>query len=149
MAKIESVTLKHIPKTIDVGDNISDIIIVTQIEFHHLDMSLKMEYLLYLFVYDVHGKPDVPIIVSNWDDSTFFGMQLDGKDDLLGKEMIAINASSGNSNNIIETPIALKLGNLHGSHSYHTRKLEVFATLVPAINEASKWSEPFETDIVF
>ncbi|MDO7173584.1 hypothetical protein [Mariniflexile sp. AS56] len=146
MAKIKSVSLKSIPESIHVGDNVSDITILTNLEFHPLDISLQMEYMLYLFVYDVHGKPDVPIILSNWDDSVFMGMQLDGKDDLLGRKVVSIVA---NSNPLIETPIALKLGNLNDSHSCYKRKLEVFATLIPAIGKASKWSEPFEASIVF
>ena len=147
MAKIESVSLQFIPETIDVGDNVSDIVIITQIEFHHLDISFKMEYLLYLLVYDIHGKPDVPIILSNWDHSAFFGMRLDGKDDLLGEKMLPVTANK--TSYTIETPIALKLGNLHGSQSYHKRKLEVFASLIPAIVKSSKWSEPFEINIVY
>ena len=146
MAKIKSVSLKSIPETINVGDNISDIIIQTHIDFHPLDVSLNMEYMLYLFVYDVHGKPNLPVILSNWDESVFLEMQLDGKDDLLGRKVVAVSA---NSNSVIETPIALKLGNLKGSQSYYNRKLEVFATLIPAISKASKWSEPFKADLVF
>ena len=147
MAKIKSVSLQDIPETINVGDNVSDIIIVTQIEFHPLDISLKMEYVLYLLVYDIHGKPDVPIIIGNWDESEFSGMRLDGKDDLLGKKMLPVTAKKTRC--IIETPIALKLGDLYGSQSYHKRKLEVFASLIPAVGRSSKWSEPFETNIVF
>jgi hypothetical protein len=61
--------------------------------------------------------------------------------------MLPVNALKTNS--IIETPIALKLGDLYLSQSYHKRKLEVFASLIPAIGKSSKWSEPFETNIVF
>lgn len=147
MAKIESVSLQQIPETIDVGDNVSDITIVTQIVFHPLDLSLQMEYILYLFVYDIHGNPDVPILLSNWDESSFYGMRLDGKDDLLGKKKVSIKATKEKSK--IETPIALKLGDLYESQSYHKRKLEVFASLIPAIGTSSKWSEPFESNIVF
>ncbi len=147
MAKIESVSLQHIPETINVGDNISDITIMTKIEFHPLDLSLKMEYLLYLFVYDIHGNPDVPIIIGNWDESVFSGMRLDGIDDLLGKKIIPLTAT--NTSCTIETPMELKLGDLNKSQSYYKRKLEVFASLIPAIGRSSKWSEPFETNLVF
>jgi hypothetical protein len=147
MAKIESVSLQHTPETINVGDNISEVTIITQIEFHPLDVSLKMEYLLYLLVYDIHGKPDVPIIIGNWDETVFSGMRLDGVDDLLGKKIIPITATIISCN--IETPIALKLGDLYSSQSYHKRKLEVFASLIPAVGRSSKWSEPFEINIVF
>ena len=68
MAKIESVSIKSIPDVINVGDDVNDITIVTKIEFHSLDVSLKMEYLLHLLVYDIHGNTDVPIIINNWDE---------------------------------------------------------------------------------
>ncbi|MCF7560645.1 hypothetical protein L3X39_08340 [Sabulilitoribacter multivorans] len=148
MAKIESVSLKSIPETINVGDEISDIIVVTKIKFHQLDFNLSMEYLLHLFVYDIHGSVDVPIIINNWDDSNVIGVKEDAKDDFLGKKTVTIHASD-DIIKTFETPMTLKLGNLNGSHSYYKRKLEVLATITPAIGRASKWSEPFETNLVF
>jgi len=147
MAKINSVFLESIPEIINVGDDISDIIINVQIEFHKLDISLKMEYLLYLFVYDVHGKVDIPVIIGNWDESNVLGISLDRKDHLLGKKMLNIKANKTTIK--MQTPIALKLGEIKKGASNSSRELEVFATLIPAIGRASKWSEPFETNLVF
>lgn len=147
MAKINSVFLESIPKIIHVGDNISDIIINTQIEFHSLDLKLEMEYLLYLFVYDVHGKVDIPVIIGNWDESDVFGVTFDRKDHLLGKKMLNITANKATIQ--LQTSIALKLGKQKKGASNSSRELEVFATLIPAIGRASKWSEPFETNLVF
>ena len=148
MAKIESVSLKSIPETINVGDEISDIIVVTQIKFHQLDLNLNMEYLLHLFIYDIHGSVDAPIIINNWDESNVIGVKENIKDDFLGKKTVTITTTR-ETVRIIETPITLKLGSLNGSHSYYKRKLEVLATITPAIGRASKWSEPFETNLVF
>lgn len=148
MAKIEEVKLKSIPKTINAGDDINDITIIIQVAYHPLDVSLKMEYLLHLFVYDIHGKMDVPVIVSNWDDSTVLSVSEDGrKDDFLGKETLTIKAEDGHTN--FEIPMALKLGHLSGHHSSVSRKFEVFATLIPAVSRVSKWSEPFESELLF
>ena len=148
MAKIMSVSLLSIPDVINVGDDISDITVQTKIEFHTLDMAMKMEYLLYVFVYDIHGSVDVPVIIGNWDDTNVFGVGDKWKDDFLGKKVITVNC---NENQMVEvnTPIALHLGKLTKSSSHHSKKLEVFATLIPAIGRASKWSEPFEADIIF
>lgn len=147
MAKIASVSLKFIPEVINVGDDINDITIITKIAFHPLDISLKMEYLLYLMVYDIHGKPDIPIIIGNWDESKVIGLQQDGKDDFLGKKIINITADEDVK--VFETPLALKLGNLNNSISFNKRKLEVLTTLIPAVGRATKWSQPFETTLVY
>ena len=69
MAKISSVELINVPETIIVGDNINDITVKTTVEFHDIDLKLEMEYILYLYVYDIHGKIDIPVLVSNWDES--------------------------------------------------------------------------------
>ena len=147
MAKLETVVLKSIPEVINVGDDINDITIITKIEFHPIDVSLKMEYLLHLLVYDVHGKPDVPVIINNWDESEVIGLKQENKDDFLGRQFVPICADERIKT--IETPIALKLGDLKDSGSFYKRKLEVLATLIPAIGRATKWSEPFECDLVY
>tara|TARA_R110000868_G_scaffold41613_3_gene141958 strand:+ start:686 stop:1129 length:444 start_codon:yes stop_codon:yes gene_type:complete len=147
MAQIESVSLKFIPDIINVGDDISDITVETQIAFHALDIKMGMEYLLHIFVVDNHGKPDIPVFVSNWNNTEIFGMPQDGKDDFIGKIIVPIKANNKLEN--FETSITLKLGDLKGSHSYYKRKLKVLATLIPAIGIASQWSEPFETKLVF
>ena len=46
MAKIISVSLLSIPEVINVGDDISDITVRTEIGFHPMDLTMKMEYLL-------------------------------------------------------------------------------------------------------
>jgi len=149
MAKIIAIQLESIPETINVGDDITDIIINTQIEFHKLDISIQMEYMLYLFVYDVHGNIDVPVIIGNWDESEVMGVSQfqDRKDHLLGQAMLKLKAKKIHVKN--QTPIALELGKLKAGASYSSRKLEVFATLIPANGRASKWSEPFEVDLIF
>ena len=43
--------------------------------------------------------------------------------------------------------MALHLGKLAYGTTYFTRKLEVFATVAPAVGRASKWSKPFKTKI--
>ena len=147
MAKIESVSIINKPDIINVSDDISDLTIRVSIKFHPIDIVNKMEYLLYIFVYDVHGKIDVPVIIGNWDDTDIYGVSQGGKDDFLGKAIIPINSSSPEIK--VEKSMALKLGNLTRYSSYHTKKIEVFATLIPAIGRASKWSEPFECQIVY
>ena len=147
MAKIESVSIKSIPDVINVGDDVNDITIVTKIEFHSLDVSLKMEYLLHLLVYDIHGNTDVPIIINNWDESEVIGLEQENKDDFLGRKFVPV--CSDEKFLTIETPITLKLGNINGSQSFYRRKIEVLATLVPAIGRSTKWSQPFVCDLVF
>ena len=147
MAKISSVRFKSIPEIINVGDDINDISILIDIEFHALDISNKMEYLLHLFVYDVHGDIDIPVIISNWDDSTVLGVSQDGRnDDFLGKETVFVKANS--SKKSLELPMALRLGQLAYYNSPVSRKFEVFATLIPAVSRVSKWSEPIEAQLL-
>ncbi len=43
----------------------------------------------------------------------------------------------------------LKLGKLSQMSSHYAKKLEVFATMAPAVGRASKWSSPFESRIEF
>lgn len=147
MAKIKSVELESIPEIINVGDDITDIIVNTSIEFHKLDISLKMEYELLLFVYDINGKIDIPVIIGNWDETQVYGVSNDRNDHLLGQINLLVIAE--NDKLEVNTPIALKLGNLEKGDSYTSREIEVFATLIPAIGRASKWSKPFESSIVF
>lgn len=147
MAKIKSVELESIPEIINVGDDITDIIVNTSIEFHKLDISLKMEYELLLFVYDINGKIDIPVIIGNWDETQVYGVSNDRNDHLLGQVNLLVIAE--NDKLEVNTPIALKLGNLEKGDSYTSREIEVFATLIPAIGRASKWSKPFESSIVF
>ncbi|RMA58591.1 hypothetical protein [Ulvibacter antarcticus] len=147
MAKIESVTLESIPKEIHVNDKFSDITVLTVIKFHPLDLKFEMEYCLNLFVYDIHGQIDIPIIIANWDESHIQRISHDRKDDFMGKTTVIVKADETQKE--VRASLALRLGNQTKSSSSYSRKLDVFATLIPAIERASKWSAPFESKIVF
>ena len=145
MSKIISASILSIPEVIVVNDHINDLTVVVEIEFHDLDLSLKMEYYLHVFVYDIHGEVDAPLILPNWDESKLLPISLDRKDEYLGfssKNIIAINKKE-----TIKLPMQLKLGKMTKLSSNFSKKLEVFATMTPAIGRASKWSEPFESRI--
>ena len=147
MAKISSVELINVPETIIVGDNINDITVKTTVVFHDIDLKLQMEYMLYLYVYEVHGKIDVPVLVSNWDESAVYSLTEDRKDDFLGELKVKVNASS-KSEEII-SDIKLKLGLLYTCSSHYTKKLETFAVLVPAVTTIGKWSKPYSANLEF
>ncbi|WJJ96951.1 hypothetical protein [Algibacter luteus] len=147
MAKILSVSLLSIPEVIVVNDNHNDFTVVTEIEFHDLDIQFNMEYCLHLFVYDIHGDADAPLIIPNWDESKVFPIIIDRKDEYLGfqvKNIIALKKTQ-----TIKTPMRLQLGKLGETTSHFSKKLEVFASMAPAIGRASKWSNPFESRIEF
>jgi hypothetical protein len=147
MAKIISVGLLSIPDVINVGDNISDITVVTKIEFHDIDIKLQMEYCLHIFVYDIHGEMDTPLVVANWDETKVFPISASRKDVFLGEKKELLTANEKNIE--ILSPIALHLGKFNKQDHYVSRKIEAFATLTPAIGRASKWSEPFTAQIVY
>lgn len=147
MAKIKHVRLEEVPEVINVGDEVTNLTVVTDIEFHHLDLKLEMEYCLQLFVYDIHGTVDAPLIVANWDESAVLSIPSDRKDEFLGFSKQLLIATATNTS--LKTPIRLGLGKLNTTSSYHSRKLNVFATMSPAIGRASKWAKPFETEIIF
>lgn len=147
MAKIASVSLLSIPKTIVINDNDNDFSVVVEVEFHDLDIQLNMEYCLHLFVYDIHGDVDVPMVLPNWDESKVLSISLDRKDDYLGsatKKVLALEKQE-----TLTIPMRLKLGKFTDLSSHYSKKLEVFATIAPAIGRASKWSLPFESKIQF
>jgi hypothetical protein len=147
MSKILSVSLLSIPEVIVVNDDINDLTVVVELEFHDLDISLQMEYYLHVFVYDIHGEVDAPLILSNWDESEVLPISLDRKDEYLGVSSQKILAVK--KNETIKLPMQLKLGKMTKLSSHFAKKLEVFATITPAIGRASKWSKPFESSIVF
>lgn len=147
MAKILSVELQKIPKYINVGDDINDITVHTKIEFHEIDLKLEMPYCLHVFVYDIHGDVDAPLILPNWDESIVIPISLDRKDDFLGREVVMLTATQAEMNMV--TPMALKLGKINRDMSPTTRKLEVFATLAPVVGRASKYSAPFKSIISY
>ncbi|PKV50226.1 hypothetical protein ATE84_2279 [Aquimarina sp. MAR_2010_214] len=45
--------------------------------------------------------------------------------------------------------MTIRMGKLQGNTSVYSRKFEVFATLIPAIDRVSKWSKSFESQLVF
>lgn len=147
MAKIISVGMLSIPDIINVGDNVSDITVVTKIEMHEIDLKLQMEYCLHIFVYDIHGEMDTPLVIANWDESKVFPISNSRKDVFLGEKKELFMASEKNIE--IHSPIALHLGKFNRQEHYVSRKIEAFATLSPAIGRASKWSEPFTAQIVY
>lgn len=146
MAKIQSVSLLEIPEFINVGDNDNDITVVTKVVFHQIDLKLEMEYCLHLFVYSVHGDVDAPLVIPNWDESRVVPIVTDRKDTLLGEALEQFTATDMALT--INTKMALKLGKLDINKTYYSRKLEVFATITPAVGRASKWSQPFTTQIM-
>ncbi|TLP80135.1 hypothetical protein [Maribacter sp. ACAM166] len=147
MAKILSVELQKIPKYINVGDDINDLTVLTTIQFHELDLKLEMPYCLHVFVYDIHGALDAPLVIPNWDESVVVSIALGRKDDLLGQEATMIKATEAKMT--IETPMALTLGRFNKEMSPISRKLEVFATMAPIVGRASKYSEPFTSQITY
>lgn len=147
MAKILLVDLQSVPEVINVSDNVNDLTVETTIQFHQLDIDQKMEYCLHLFVYDIHGTVDVPVVLANWDESSVISVSKDRNDDFLGKAVVMLKADKPEV--IIKTPLSLHLGKLNRERSYFTRKLEVFATVAPVVGRASKWSRPFETQIAY
>ncbi|NNL09157.1 MAG: hypothetical protein HKP38_08050, partial [Croceitalea sp.] len=116
MAKITSVELLKVPKHINVGDEISDITVLTSIRFHPMDLKLQMEYCLHVFVYDIHGDMDAPLIIPNWDESDVLPICMGRKDDFLGKVVTFFDAKKKEV--VIENPMALKLGKFNRELSY-------------------------------
>lgn len=147
MAKILNVELLSIPHVINVGDDVNDITVATKVQFHQLDIKLEMPYCLHLFVYDIHGDVDPPLVLPNWDESQVVSVCLDRKDDFLGQEVSILTALEEEMT--IETPMSLHLGRFNREMSYTSRKIKVFATIAPIVGRASKYSEPFAARISY
>ncbi|WP_111706877.1 hypothetical protein [Lutibacter citreus] len=147
MAKLTSIKLGELPESIVVGNDSTEVSIEAIIDFHKIDLQLEMEYILFLFVYDVNGKIDIPVIIGNWDQSSIYGISDDRHDHLMGTIKLPIKAIE--SNVILNTSIKLNLGRILDGDSYFSKKLEVFGTLIPAIGRASNWSQPKEIGILF
>ncbi|MCM4152935.1 hypothetical protein DHD05_15190 [Arenibacter sp. N53] len=147
MAKILNVDMLAIPNVINVGDDVNDITVVTRVKFHPLDIKLEMPYCLHLFVYDIHGHVDVPLVLPNWDESQVLAVAMDRKDDFLGKEVVMLTASEEEI--IVETPMALQLGQFNREMSYTSRKIKVFATMAPIVGRASRYSELFSARLSY
>ncbi|RKS53090.1 hypothetical protein BC962_1336 [Gillisia mitskevichiae] len=145
MAKILSVKPSEFPEIIEVGTDSSIIPVHTKIEFHAVDLRLEMEYMLYLYAYDIRGKEDIPIILNNWDESTISAIPQETEDDMLGKISIHIIATSRIQS--IDSKLKLKLGILNKNKHYERRHLKIFAELIPAVGVASKWSDAFEAGV--
>lgn len=146
MAKIKKIEL-NIPAKSATNNEVS---VLTKIMFHDLDIKLQMEYILHLFVYDVNGSSDIPVLISNWDDTKIIQVSKnDKKDDFLGKKHLLIKTENLNKKTLsLSTTVILKLGKTTNHTTIHKRNLEVFATLIPAIDRVSKWSKSFEIDLI-
>ena len=103
--------------------------------------------MLCLFIYDVNGKIDIPVIIGNWDQTNIYGISDDRHDHLMGTIKLPITATEPNQ--ILNTSIKLNLGRVLDGDSYFSKKLEVFGTLIPAVGRASNWSKPKEVSIIF
>ncbi len=145
MAKIKSVIPVNIPSKVVVGSGASKIVVHTAIEFHSIDLKLEMEYLLYLYAYDVRGKTDVQILLNNWDESSIASIPQETEDDVLGKTSTKIIARTKDQN--VETSVILKMGSIDSAKHYEYRYLRIFAEIIPAIGQASKWSETLQIDV--
>jgi hypothetical protein len=148
MAKIKSVGLQSIPEVIFVNDKDNVFTVNVEIEYHELDISLQMEYILHAFVYDIHGDVDAPLVLPNWDESQVLPISTShGHDEYMGKSSVKIIASR--KEDCLEIPMQLKLGKLSERSSRTSKRLKVFATLTPSVGIACKWSDPFKSKIVF
>ena len=147
MAKLTSIKLGELPDFINVGNDLTEVSIEVTIDFHKIDLQLEMEYMLFLFVYDVNGKIDIPVIIGNWDKTSIYGISDDRHDHLMGTIKLPIKATK--SNLVLNTSLELSLGKISDGDSYFSKQIEVFGTLMPAIGRVSNWSKPKEVDIVF
>ncbi len=145
MAKILAVNPSEIPEVIEVGIDTTLIPVHVEIEFHSIDLQLKMEYMLYLYAYDVRGEKDIPVLLNNWDESKISCIPQETEDDILGKVSLPVIARSNIQT--IEAELELKLGVLHRNKHYERRHLRIFAELIPAVGVASKWSKAIEAGV--
>lgn len=145
MAKILTVKPSKIPEVIEVGINTTLIQVDVEIEFHSIDLQLNMEYILYLYGYDVRGEKDIPVLLNNWDESNISCIPQETEDDILGKVSMHVVAKSKIQS--VDAELKLKLGVLHRNKHYERRHLRVFAELIPAVGVASKWSKAFEAGV--
>ncbi|GGW27474.1 hypothetical protein [Arenibacter certesii] len=143
MAQINSVEIKNVPEYIDVGDNESDIDVEVKITFHKIDIKLEMAYILDVIIYDIHGPLDVPVVMANWKDTKVIPITQGRKDKYMGFAKLELTVSK--EIEILILPVTLKLGKLTENDSHILRRLDVFATLTPAVGRCSKWSAEFES----
>ena len=145
MAKILKVTPVKTPEKIVAGSEPVTVTVRTEMEFHPLDIKLKMEYLLFLYAYDVRGKSDVQVLLNNWDESSISAIPQETEDDVLGKVATKIIAEQQTLS--LSLDLKLKMGLLDHRKHYEHRNLRIFAELIPAIGQASKWSNILEIDL--
>ena len=92
-----------------------------------------MPYCLHVFVYDIHGDVDAPLIFPNWNESIVIPISLDRKDEFLGIKIILLTATQAVMD--IVTPLTLKPGKINRDRSPISRKLKVFAAMAPVLQE--------------
>lgn len=143
MAQINSVEIKNVPEYIEVGDNDTPISVEVKITFHKIDIKLEMAYILDVIIYDIHGPLDVPVVLANWKDTKVIPISQGRKDKYLGFAKVELEANK--EVETLDIPISLKLGKLAENDSHILRRLDVFATLTPAVGRCSKWSAQFES----
>ena len=148
MAKILKVEIVTVPETVIADDNETDLEVSIEIEFHKLDIVLGMEYMLYAYLFDVHGSIDVPILLTNWDESKILTVNQENRnDDILGISKLKIHSKNDKKKFVL--PMSIRLGKFK-THGYHlSRRLQVFASIIPAIDKCSKRSKSFETNIIY
>ena len=106
-----------------------------------------MTYCLHVFVYDIHGDVDAPLILPNWNESIVIPISLDRKDEFLGKKIILFTATQAVMD--IVTPMTLKLGKINKDRSPISSKLKVLATMAPVLARESKYSASFSSFISY
>ncbi len=150
MAKIREIILGHIPSGVTINDSAATTAVIsTEIEFHPIDLRLKMEYILHLFIYDVNDQHDIPLLSTNWDELNVSKFSKgDFKDDFITKRSVHIKEDQLNDLVLhLETPIQIIPGKMQKNTSLYARQFQVFGTLVPAIHQASAWSNPIESQL--
>lgn len=145
MAKITSIELLTVPKFINVGEELNEISIQASVEFHPIDLKLNMEYRLHLYVFDIHGAEDTPVILPNWDESEVLTVVADRADDFLGKTIVKLEAKEQQVD--VACSMQLQLGKFNPDRTYMDRNIEVFSTLIPVIASSSKRSKACMTRI--
>ena len=139
MAKIKKIALKATDKLLAKGK----IKVLTNIEFHPLDLKLQMEYILHLFIYEKQEQKSIPVLISNWDDTKIIEVAKDDKkNEFLGKKHLLIKTEQlQNTTFALATSVQLKPRNTANVTPTNPKELEVFATLIPAVDSVSKWSK--------
>lgn len=147
MAKIKTVEFVNTPSTIVVGDDITDIQVMVKVEFHQLDIRLEMEYVLYVFIYDICGAFDTQFLIPNWDETKINPLVSELKDDFFGKSFKKVLAKE--SLQEISFKMDFQLGQLKAIKSPYSKKLNAYAVLIPCIGVNVKQSNIHNLDLVY